>query len=217
MSRANRRGRRNVKAEMADLEMGKFAIDAGNSTGRYEGVYLDITNLLSNFPEVESLDRLPTRRYHGEIHVVMFPTQHRIITSFPACRAQLLEGPHRTSETIASPTLLVTEVTFHFPANDTRPTRLGQFARNRITKIHLFHIAHLFRATYCVNFVGRAESPTSNRPKLLAGGGRVAELATSYGGRIANQAKRESARSRVRLGARVIARVRLRETRINGG
>ena len=82
------------------------------------------------------------------------------MTSFPSFRTQILEGPPRTSETPPYPTLLVTAAIFHFPTIDTRPTSLGNLARNRITKIHLFHIANLFRTTYCgANLVGRTDSP----------------------------------------------------------
>ena len=151
---------RNVKEERGDIEMEKFFIDIGNSTGRYEGVYLDIANFLANFTDIESLDKLPPHRYRGAIQVVLFFSQRMVVTSFPACRTQLLGGQPRTSETIAYPTLLVEEAIFHFFTIDARPTILRKFARRRITKIHLFHITNLRRATYCANFVGRTDSPT---------------------------------------------------------
>ena len=62
---------RNVKEEMGDLEMGKFPIDIENSTGRYEGVNIDIMDFLSNFPDVESLDKLPQHRYRVVIRVAL--------------------------------------------------------------------------------------------------------------------------------------------------
>ena len=139
-------------------------------------------NLVSNFTDIESLDKQPPNRYRGVIRVVLFFSQRRALTSFPSCRTQLLEGPPRTSETLAYPTLLETAVIFRFFTSEARPTSLGKFDHNRIPTIHLFHIANLFRATYCTIFVGRTASPTSNRPELLAGWGLISELVTSYGG-----------------------------------
>ena len=57
---------------MADLEMEKFFIGVENSTGYYEGIYLDIMSFLSNFPDVESIDRLPPHRFRGAFRIVMF-------------------------------------------------------------------------------------------------------------------------------------------------
>ena len=148
--------------------MGKFFIDVENSTGRYEGVYLDITNFISNCPDAESIDRIPPHRFRDAIQVIMFSIRRRAITSFPACRTQLLEGPPRTPETLECPTLLVTAAIFRSFTNDARHRSLGRCARNRITKIHLFHIATLFRTTYCGGFVGRTESPTSTDQNYLS-------------------------------------------------
>ena len=168
--------------------MEKSPIDIGNSAGRYEGIYLDIMNLTSHFPDIDQINKLHPHRFREPIEIVLFHIKHRAGASFPACRSQLLNGPPRTSETLTYPTLLATAVIFHFSAQDARHTRLGGFARDRITKIRLFHIANLPRATYCANFGGRTDPPASSRPELLDGGDLVPELSTSFGWRISKQA-----------------------------
>ena len=149
--------------------MGNFPIGLGNSTCHFEGIYLDITNFLTNFPDVEQVDKLPPHRFREAIKIILLRTKFRDMKSFPACRAQLLNGPPRTFEHLAYPTLLTTAAIFHILAQDTRPTSLGRFGRDRVNKIRLFHIANLHRATYCANFRGRHNSPTFDRPELLDG------------------------------------------------
>ena len=167
-----------------------FPTHIENSTGHFAGIYIDITNFILNFPDIDQVDKLPPHRFREAIQIILLRIIHRVVSSFPACRTQLLNGPPRKSENLTYPTLLATSAIFHFFAQDTRPTSLGRFARARISKIHLFYIANLFRATYCANFRGR-KNPPHIRPTGITsfggGGGGLSELVTSYGWRIAKQ------------------------------
>ena len=69
--RVNRLDRRNAREERVDIEMEKFPIDVANSTSHCERIHLGIMNFLSNFTDIETIDKLPPRRFRGAIQIVI--------------------------------------------------------------------------------------------------------------------------------------------------
>ena len=77
----------------AITEMENFFIDIENSTCHFDGIYLDIMNFLTNFPDIEQVDKLPPHRFREAIQIILFHSKFRGAKSFPACRTQILNGP----------------------------------------------------------------------------------------------------------------------------
>ena len=71
-TRTTRRERDNMEEGKAITEMENFFIDIENSTCHFDGIYLDIMNFLTNFPDIEQVDKLPPHRFREAIQIILF-------------------------------------------------------------------------------------------------------------------------------------------------